>query len=108
MSPKSRLLDLASVAILLFGAACYIGAYAGMQSLQHAVHDPAAPIFAGYTRYVRLMQLSWFGIAVIVVGVIVGIGAAIHGSCTTAEATPPAPGPSPSAIASLASPEAVG
>ena len=85
ISSKSRLLDGISLSVLLFGASCYVWAYNGMHTLQHSTHNPAAPIFAGYTRYVRLNQLSWFGIGVILIGIAIGVAAAIHGSCVRVE-----------------------
>ena len=78
MSRTSRLLDVFSLGFVVFGGSCYAWAYSGMHALQRTVHDPNAPIFAGYTRYVRLMQLSWLGIAGIGLGVAVGVYAALH------------------------------
>jgi hypothetical protein len=72
------MIDVASVALVLVGAICYVWAYAEMSVLRDATHDPKAPIFAGYTRFVRLTQLSWLGLGTITVGVLVGIGAAMH------------------------------
>ena len=77
VSRKSRVIDVVSVALVLVGAVCYVWAYSEMSVLRDAAYDPKAPIFAAYTRFVRMMQLSWVGIGTIVVGVLVGIGAAL-------------------------------
>lgn len=78
VSARSRRLDVMSVAMILLGGLCYGGAYAGMQALRAAPHDPNAPLFAGYTRYVRLTQLSYVGLAAVVVGVCIAVYAAVH------------------------------
>lgn len=78
VSARSRLFDAASILLLVAGAVCYGGAYLGMRSLRVAAHDPAAPLFAGYTRYVRLMQLSYVGLLAIGAGVAIAVFAAWH------------------------------
>jgi len=64
--------------LVVAGAACYLWAYAGMQALRQAAHDPKAELFAGYTRFVRLSQLSIAGLIAIGLGLAVGIVAALH------------------------------
>lgn len=78
VSKRSRLLDAASVLLFVVGALCYGVAYDGMQSLRVAAHDPNAPLFAGYTRYVRLLQLSYAGLIAIGAGLLVALYAALH------------------------------
>jgi hypothetical protein len=75
---SSRMIDVASLVLVVGGAVCYVWAYAGMRALRVAVHDPNAAIFAGYVRFVRLTQLSILGLIMIGLGVVVGVGAAIH------------------------------
>ncbi|HEY8175211.1 MAG TPA: hypothetical protein VIF32_05950 [Gemmatimonadaceae bacterium] len=74
----SRMIDVASLALVVAGASCYVWAYWGMTALRLAAHDPNAAIFAGYTRFVRFYQLSVVGLTVVGLGVVVGVGAAIH------------------------------
>lgn len=69
---------MASLVLVIAGGACYLWAYAGMRALRQAAHDPTAELFAGYTRFVRLTQLSILGLVVVGLGVLVGIGAALH------------------------------
>ena len=82
MAPRvtrsSRIIDVVSLVLVVAGAACYLWAYAGMQALRQTSHDPNAAIFAGYTRFVRLWQLSVVGLVAVGLGVLVGIGAALH------------------------------
>lgn len=75
---SGRMLDVASLVLLLGGAVCYVWAYLGMQALRDSTHDAAAPLFAGYTRYVRLSQVSILGLTAIALGILVGIYAAMH------------------------------
>lgn len=72
------MIDAASITLVLLGAALYVWAYLEMDALRTAGHDPNAPIFAGYTRFVRLMQLSYGGLAVAAIGMLVGVGAALY------------------------------
>ena len=69
---------MASLALVALGVILYIWAYAQMDVLRTTAHDPNAPIFANYTRFVRLMQVSYVGIGAVVTGILVGVGAAIH------------------------------
>ena len=85
VSRRSRIIDLVSLALVVLGAAAYVWAYVEMEALRNATHDPKAPIFAGYTKFVRLMQLSYAGLGAIAVGILVGVGAALHAR----RATPP-------------------
>jgi hypothetical protein len=75
---SSRLIDVASLVLVVAGSGCYLLAYAGMRALQASIHDPSAAIFAGYVRFVRLWQLSVVGLIAVGLGVLVGVGAAIH------------------------------
>jgi hypothetical protein len=75
---SSRMIDVASLVLVVAGVGCYLWAYAGMQTLRQMTHDPNAALFAGYTRFVRLHQLSILGLSVTGLGVLVGIGAALH------------------------------
>ena len=72
------MIDVASLALVVGGGACYLWAYAGMQALRKATPDPNAELFAGYTRFVRLWQLSVVGLTSVGLGVAVGIWAALH------------------------------
>jgi hypothetical protein len=74
-----------SLALAVLGAALYIWAYVEMEALRTASHDPSAPIFAGYVRFVRLMQLSYVGLGAVCLGIIVAIGAAMHARRKRAE-----------------------
>jgi hypothetical protein len=78
VTKQSRVFDAVSVGLVLIGVACYLWAYIQMEVLRQSTHDPKAMIFAGYVRFVRLVQLSRFGMGLIAVGVMVGIGAAVH------------------------------
>ena len=78
ISRRSRIIDLASLTLVVFGTALYVWSYLQMEALRTSSHDPNAPIFAGYTRFVRLMQLSYLGLGAVCIGIIVGIGAALH------------------------------
>jgi len=88
ISTRSRLIDLASVAALTVGGLCYATAYSGMQALRGTPHDPGAPLFAGYTRYVRLNQLSYLGIAAIAIGIALAVYAASHARRARGNPTP--------------------
>jgi hypothetical protein len=72
------MIDVASLVLVVAGVGCYLWAYAGMHALRGSVYDPRAEIFAGYTRFVRLWQLSVVGLVAVGLGVLVGVGAAIH------------------------------
>lgn len=87
VSRRSRIIDAVSLALILAGGFCFSAAYVGMQRLRSAAHDPNAPIFAGYTRYVRLTQLSYLGIAAMAVGIVVAIYAALHARSEAARAS---------------------
>lgn len=78
VSRRSRIIDLVSLVLVVAGAACYVWAYQEMEELRTSVHDPKAPIFAGYTRFVRLTQLSYAALGAVALGVLVGLGAALH------------------------------
>jgi len=82
MAPRvarsSRIIDVVSLVLVVAGAACYLWAYAGMKALRQATPDPNAELFAGYTRFVRLWQLSVVGLTSVGLGVAVGIWAALH------------------------------
>ena len=75
---SSRMIEVASLVLVIAGGACYLWAYAGMRALRVAVHDPGAELFAGYTRFVRLWQLSVVGLTAVALGVLVGVWAALH------------------------------
>jgi hypothetical protein len=75
---RSRILDLISLILVVLGAAAYVWTYMQMEALRTAVHDPDAPIFAGYVRFVRLMQLNYLGLGLVGVGLLLGVGAAVH------------------------------
>ena len=78
VSRRNRIIDLVSLVLVVIGVILYIWAYAQMDALRNATHDPKATIFANYTRFVRLMQLSYAGIGAVVIGILVGVGAAIN------------------------------
>ncbi|HEU4993733.1 MAG TPA: hypothetical protein VFT29_02905 [Gemmatimonadaceae bacterium] len=75
---RSRVLDAWSVALVVVGAAAFVWTYVQMEGLRNAVHDPEAPLFAGYVRFVRLTRLSYVGLGLVGLGLLVGIGAALH------------------------------
>jgi hypothetical protein len=77
VSKKSRRIDAASLALIAAGGLCYVLAYMGMQALRAAPHDPNAPLFAGYKRYVRLTPLAFWGMASVMIGVAVALYAAL-------------------------------
>lgn len=85
VSRNSRIIDLVSLVLVVAGAACYVWAYVGMEALRRAPHDPNAELFAAYTRYVRLSQLSIAGLVAVGLGVVVGIAAAFHARRATAD-----------------------
>jgi len=85
VSRRSRIIDLVSLSLVVLGAALYVWAYLAMETLRTSGHDPNAPLFAGYTRFVRLMQFSYIGLGAACLGVLVGIGAAVHARRTRAE-----------------------
>ena len=61
---------------MLLGALVYGWAYLGMEELRTMTHDPSAPIWSGYVRWVRLTQLSWLGQGLVGLGILLGVGAA--------------------------------
>lgn len=75
---RSRILDAWSVGLVLAGAVAFVWTYVQMEGLRNAVHDPEAPLFAGYARFARLMQLSYVGLGLVGLGLLVGVGAALH------------------------------
>ena len=72
------MIDVLSLVLVVSGVGCYAWSYVGMRALRASVHDPSAELFAGYTRYVRLWQLSVVGLTAVALGVLVGVWAALH------------------------------
>ena len=79
---KSRLIDLASLLLICGGGAMYLMAYFGMQELRNRPHAEFVRgesfAFGRVAEYNRLTLLSWAGLAIAGVGLIVGLSAAAH------------------------------
>ena len=78
----SRAIDLASLALILVGAALYVRAYLGMEAVRTTPETPfvrgTMEAFALFNQYLRLKRLSYVGLALVGVGLAVGLSAAVH------------------------------
>ncbi|MGH7677968.1 MAG: hypothetical protein ACRENU_05840 [Gemmatimonadaceae bacterium] len=78
----SRAIDLASLTLLVVGAALYLRAYFGMESVRTTPETPFVPgtmeAFALLNQFVRLKRLSYVGLSLVGLGLAVGLSAALH------------------------------
>jgi hypothetical protein len=77
VSRTGRLLDLAGLALMLGGAACYLRAYLGMRALQQRPRVPGDVPFAAMAEFERWWNWSRFGFAIFVAGIVVAVVAAL-------------------------------
>ena len=73
----ARRLDLAGVALLLAGGACYLRAYLGMIGIEKNGVDPTSGRLTGIAQYDHFWQLSRLGLAVGALAVVVLLAGAI-------------------------------
>lgn len=82
VGPLSRAIDLASLLLILAGAALYLRAYIGMEEIRTSPEVPFArgtvEAFELSKRHVRLKQLSYVGLGLVGAGLVVGLSAAAH------------------------------
>jgi hypothetical protein len=82
VSRTSRLIDVASVGLIITGAAMFGRAYLGMESVRNSPEIPFArgtmEAYALTNQFLRFQRLSYMGIGFIGVGVAVGLSAAAH------------------------------
>lgn len=75
-------MDLASLALILGGAALYLRAYVGMEAVKNSRDVPfvrgAMEAYALTNQYLRLQRLSYLGLVLVGVGVAIGLSAAAH------------------------------
>lgn len=78
----SRAIDLASLALIIAGAVLYLRAYFGMEAVRTTPETPfvrgTVEAFAQLNEYLRLQRLSYIGLALVGVGLAVGLSAAAH------------------------------
>ena len=78
----SRAIDLASLVLILGGAALYLRAYFGMEAVRTTPESPfvrgTMEAFALMNQYLRLKRLSYVGLALVGIGLAVGLSAAVH------------------------------
>lgn len=74
----SRVIDAASLLLVVAGIALFAWAFMEMRILRDAPHDPTAPLFSYRARYDALSKLSYLGLALTGSGVVVAIAAALH------------------------------
>ena len=78
----SRVIDGASLVLILVGAALFVRAYLGMVEVRDAPDVPFAPgtveAFELTHKYLRFKRWSFVGLALIGAGVAVGLSAAVH------------------------------
>lgn len=79
---SSRLIDVASLALIAVGALLYLAAFVRMENLRTRPHEDFVPFQTeawGRTReHARLTRMSQFGVVVAGIGVLVGLSAAGH------------------------------
>ena len=79
---SSRMIDLASLLLVCVGGVVYLVAYFGMEELRRRPHEefvPAETVFFGRTRELtRLTRVSYVGLGLCGVGVLVALSAAAH------------------------------
>jgi hypothetical protein len=72
-------LDIVALALVLGGAICYGVAFAGLKRLHAAgfvPHGPGNP-WVAVDEWIRWRRLSWIGLAIGVLGIAVGVTAAV-------------------------------
>jgi hypothetical protein len=78
----SRAIDVASLLLILAGAALFILAYLGMIAVRDAPDVPFVPgtmeAYELTNKYLRFRRWSYAGLGLIVAGVAVGLSAAVH------------------------------
>jgi hypothetical protein len=87
VSRRARLLDLAGIALMLLGAACFVWAHFGLARLQAegVVLVARGQTFGKLREYQRWAWLWWSGLAMITTGVGIAVWAAVeHRRNTTA------------------------
>jgi len=76
------MIDLASLLLVCVGGVVYLVAYFGMEELRRRPHEefvPAETVFFGRTRELtRLTRVSYVGLGLCGVGVLVALSAAAH------------------------------
>lgn len=78
----SRVIDLASLLLILLGSGLYIRAYLGMEAVRTSPYVEFEPgvteLYAQFNQYLRFQRLSYFGLALVGVGILIGLSAAVH------------------------------
>jgi hypothetical protein len=79
----SRAIDAASLVLIVAGAALYLWSYVGMGELRlraaGASFQPGTTeAFASMREWARLHRMSWAGVGLAVIGIGVGVYAAMH------------------------------
>lgn len=80
---KSRAIDAASLICIVAGAALYLRAYVGMGALRVRAADASfqpgsTEVFVSVREYIFLHRLSWAGLGLAIIGIGVGVFAAVH------------------------------
>ena len=79
---RSRLIDLASLLLILGGFVLYVRAYLGMERIRTSGDIPfvrgTMEVYELTNRYVRLQRLSYLALGLVGVGIAVGLSAAAH------------------------------
>jgi len=82
VSRASRRIDLASLLLILVGAALFGRAYFGMEAVKNTIDVPfvrgTMEVYALTNQYLRLQRLSYFGLGLVGAGIVVGLSAAVH------------------------------
>lgn len=78
----SRIIDVASLALLAAGGLLYLGAFVRMENLRTRPHEEFVPFqteaWARTREHARLTRMSQIGLVVAGVGMVVGLSAAGH------------------------------
>lgn len=79
---RSRLIDVASLVLILGGFALYVHAYLGMDRIRLSPDVPfrrgTMEVYALTNEYWRLQKLSFVALGLVGVGIVVGLSAAAH------------------------------
>lgn len=82
VSSSSRRIDLASLVLILLGAALFGRAYLGMEAVKNTMDVPfvrgTMEAYALTNQYLRLQRQSYVGLALVGAGIVVGLSAAVH------------------------------
>jgi hypothetical protein len=82
ISRTSRLIDVASVGLIIVGATMFGRAYLGMERVRNSPDVPFArgtmEAYALTNQFLRFQRLSYVGIGLVGVGIAVGLSAAAH------------------------------